>query len=545
MKEKFKVVLINPSNNEAHVGNYAPTEHLGLAYLTAVLRQEGYWVKIIDAYALNITKEEVIEEVTAIQPNFVGITAEYNTIEVATYLIKTFREKLEGAHLSMGGQHATFSANELLSEVTELDSILRGEGEITIVEVMNRLHDGKSLDGILGAYYRGVDGSVLKNGDRPAIADLDSLPFPARDTLIECQKRGITPAISVLSSRGCQANCSFCNASKYFSLGGGNKWRGRSPENIVDEIEELKRVFGDTKIYDVVYFSDENFVGPGQAGLDRVADIADEIKNRNIDVSYEIFCRADSFNNREDLVRKLSESGLISALIGLESGYQKSLNKFSKGTTVNSNLNTIELFKKYRIITSSSGFLMFNPYSTFEEIEENAKFLLKIGMSTLYNMSLKVLGYPGLRYVQQLEDDELLTEDFSHKNVEGYKFKDSRLKDLVKAVAFDESLGRREDSSHRYLDISLTDLDRKLCLTEYMDNESLKKGRSLVEDSRFTSQLVTYNFFIKLVSLAEMGWSEDIFTKYKKRYIVEIDEALNSMNLVYENYIDLLNEIIE
>ncbi|OLN29408.1 B12-binding domain-containing radical SAM protein [Desulfosporosinus metallidurans] len=546
MKENFRVVLINPSNGTIPADLYAPTEHLGLAYLAAVLRCNGFPVKIIDAYALNLSYEEVLKETLDFRPSFIGLTAEYNTIEQAMKLATEFKEKLPEVYITFGGEHTTFSTIEIFNECIAVDLVIRGEGEITIVEVMNRLVENKDLTNVDGVYFRGNQGEIVTNKERAAIADLDTLPFPVRDTLDACIERGITPAISILASRGCHANCSFCNASKFFNLGGGSHWRSRDPKKVVDELEFLLERYKDYPIYEVVYFNDENFVGPDPDGIRRVHEIAREIKKRNLKLSFEIFCRADSFDGYEEVVKDLSEAGLISALVGLESGYQKQLNSFGKGTTVDQNLNTIEIFKNHNIITSSSGFLMFNPYSNFKEIEENAKFLLSIGMSTLYNMSLKVLGYPGIGMNNKLKRDELLEEDFGHRNVSGYRFIDKRIGILAEKLNFNEAIKRKEDAAHRYLDFMMANLDKKLARIHMMEtqNEQVFFLKKIVINQRFNANLVTYNFFLRSVILAETGWNQKAFEEYKESYISEISAALQVMNDSFVAYISFLEEVI-
>jgi radical SAM superfamily enzyme YgiQ (UPF0313 family) len=546
MNNNFQVVLINPSNDIIPESYYAPTEHLGLAYLTAVLREKGFPVKLIDSYALNLSFQETIKEAILAKPRFIGLTAEYNTIRCAMELIADFRKLLPEVHLALGGEHATYSSLEIFADSPALNSIIRGEGELTIVEVMTRLCNKEDLYDIEGVYFRDNNNEIVINKDRAAIEDLDSLPFPTRDTLEECIKRGITPALSLLTSRGCHANCSFCNASKFFNLGGGKTWRGRDPKKVVDELEYLMECYKDIPLYEVIYFSDENFVGPGKEGIKRAEIFAHEIINRKLKITFEIFCRADSFDSHEDVVKILSDAGLISALVGLESGYQNQLNTFDKGTTVDQNKKTVELFHKYNVITSSSGFLMFNPYNTLKELEENAKFLLSIGMSTLYNMSLKVLGYPGIRMINKLKSDGLTTGNFSHLNVSGYIFKDSRVGILANALSFDEEVSRKEDSSHRYIDFMMANLDKKL--GQYMlDKESMDEIislKNLLKDCKFKANLVSYNFFLKAMTLAENGWDPNIYDKYKNNYIYEINDALETLNNSFTSYIEYIAENI-
>lgn len=531
----FRVVLVSPNEGFVPDQYYAPTEHLGLAYLAATLRQAGFPVHLIDAYALNLPYDGTLAEVVAAAPDVVGFTAEYNTFEHAMRMARAVRDALPRAVICVGGEHATFAADQVLAENPCIDVLVRGEGEQTLVEVAEGLLAGRAPEATSGAWFRrGPD--VMRNPDRPAITDLDTLPFPARDTLDRCLERGMRPALSILGSRGCHGRCSFCNAHRFFNLGGGRSWRSRTAKNVVDELGALLHRYQDRGIYDVVYFADENFVGPGRSGLERAGVLADEIVARGVRVSFEIFCRADSFDGQEWAVQKLAAAGLRSALVGLESGDQGRLRGMKKGTTVDQNLRTIELFAKYHVVTSSSGFLMFNPYSTLDELAKNARFLMAVGQATMYNMSLRVLLYPGIQFTAELGRDGLLLPGFGHRNVAGYRFRDARVQVMAEALSsVERALVLREDATHRYIDLQTAAFLRHL--------ETVGRRRGVegalagVRAARRRANAVSYRAFMRALRLAERGWEDDAFARLQGYYRSSLPPALDAVNEAFEEFL--------
>jgi len=544
---EFRILIASLNDGNVPVESYGSTEHLGLGYLSATLRKAGYKVKIIDAYAINLTMSEVIEEIVAFSPQLVGVTTEYNTFESAVEYCSRIKKMYRGISICMGGEHATFASEEILSTQQNVDFIVRGEGEITIVEAANRLSKGKGLENVQGIYFRDKSGNIVKNIDRPSVIDLDSLPFPARDTLEKCLSRGIQPAISILSSRGCHGNCSFCNASKFFNIGGGKLWRARSPENVVAELRYLIEKYDASKLYPLIYFADENFIGPGKEGIERARDIAQKIIDADLNIAFQIFASADSFDGEEDTVKLLKQAGLTSALVGLESAKQKGLDIISKKTTVQQNLSTLQLFKKYNIITSSSGFLMFNPYSEISDLIDNANFLLEIGQATIYNMSLKVLLYPGIRITNKILSDGLIESDFSHYKVGCYRFVNPKVSKIAEAInSIDIGIIKREDATLRHLDLTIArtkDLigaNGKCSLSEEKVNNLLRPTLQAKAELNANA----HEFFMDVVTLANEGWNKSKFNDLKENYIHSSQERLDSLNLVFQDFLKEIEKFI-
>lgn len=539
-------MIVSLNNGDVPVSSYGSTEHLGLGYLAAVLRNEGYSVKIIDAYSTNLALSEVIKETTAFSPQLIGVTTEYNTFEAAVEYCSQVKKINKDITICMGGEHATFASKKILSDQFDIDFIIRGEGEITIVEVADRLSKGKGIEGIHGIYYRNKNGEIIKSIDRSAINNLDSLPFPARDTLEVCLKIGIQPAINILTSRGCHGNCNFCNASKFFNIGGGKPWRSRTPENVVAELKYLLSKYDTSKMYPLIYFADENFIGPGKYGIDRAREIAQRIIEENLNIAFEIFCRADSFDGEEDIVRLLKQAGLTSVLVGLESAKQKGLDIISKKTTVQQNLSTLQLFKKYNIITSSSGFLMFNPYSEISDLIDNANFLLEIGQATIYNMSLKVLLYPGIRITDKILTEGLSESDFLHYRVDRYRFVNPKVKKVAEAInSLDIGVIKREDATLRHLDLTIARI-RDLIIKNSKNQKSIEKINKMLQPTLgVISELnaISHRFFIQTVSLTNNSWDESKFNELKEKYIHANQKKIDSLNLTFQEFLDRVEAI--
>jgi anaerobic magnesium-protoporphyrin IX monomethyl ester cyclase len=534
--DTFDVILVNTHKKTAGYAFNNPTEHLGLAYIAAFLESRSYSVDIIDAYALNRSTDEVFEEVNRNPPRlFVGITCEFNTFEEARNLASKLRADGGAFYTVLGGEHATFASEDILSEDEEFDFIVRGEGELTSVELADAIEGLRPFESVPGLWFRGEDGGIVRNPDREAIPDLDKLPFPSRITLRKCLAQGLAPAISMLASRGCPAKCAFCNAHKFFNLGGGRAWRARSPENIVEEIEALLPLYSED-IYPVIYFADENFVGPKRKGLKRVRRFARLLIERELGISYEIFCRTDSFYDQEDLVRELRESGLISVLMGVEAGSDTQLKALQKGSKVNHNAASIEIFNSNGIATSSSGFLMFNPYSTFEDLRRNAQFLLQINQSTLYNMSCRVYAYPGIAINDDFRRDGLMMGDFSHFKTDRIGFVDKSVQTLATLLNenIDFELMRREDSTMRHIDLSILRFSGQLG----SDLLNIAENERVLKNVRNDVQKISNEFFLEMVSEGENRRLSDTgFESAYRSYCAKLTNGLDILAQHFEWYL--------
>ena len=156
-------------------------ENLSTRYLAATLRQNGYSVELA-AFSTADEMDAVVQQAQSAQPRLVGLSIifQYRAPEFLA-LADELRHILPQAHITTGGHFPTFAASDLLRDYAALDSVVRGEGELTLLELVQQLDSPATWHTILGLSFR-RDGRIVENPPRPLIADLDSLPFPARDT---------------------------------------------------------------------------------------------------------------------------------------------------------------------------------------------------------------------------------------------------------------------------------------------------------------------------------------------------------------------------
>ena len=231
----MKVLMINPpysSSKYKFIGLVAPP--LGIAYIAAMLERNGVTVKILDSPALDIGHETVQKEIQSYSPDIVAVTSVTPTIESALKTAQISKEACPNAITVLGGYHPTFTYQEVLKN-DYVDIVVCGEGEQTMVEIVDAIENGKNLRKVNGIATRN-----FKTPPREIIEDLDSIPFPARHLLPMDEYKILNMKLTtgtIVSGRGCPYKCSFCASSAMH----GQKLRLRSAENVVDEMEHLVR----------------------------------------------------------------------------------------------------------------------------------------------------------------------------------------------------------------------------------------------------------------------------------------------------------------
>lgn len=369
MRELVILVILRPEGELADVRSY---EHLGIAQLAAALRVQGHTVRIIDQNLTRQHLDEVIAAVVAERPYLVGISCYQNAYLPMIRFVQTVKQKLPTTHITFGGVFATNSYSLILPELPELDSVVLGEGETTIVELAEALQNGRDWTGHPHITFAGDPAQSSKT---PCVEkDLDRLPRPARDTLPLVQGMGLYPEL--ISSRGCYGRCAYC------TIAASNRQRRvRHIEAVIDEMAWLQHDFG----ANYVYIIDDTFIGGSKRDRERIEDFARQLIARKLNIQFSFECRANEVE--PELLQLLKEAGLLSVFLGIESGYQPTLDLFQKGLSVLDNERAIKTLQKLGI-RHTIGYIMFHPYTTLEEIAADLKFLLKTDQRTLLS-SLK------------------------------------------------------------------------------------------------------------------------------------------------------------
>jgi len=289
---------------------------LGLAYIASALEEAGHQVDLIDAIALCLSKEEVSERIEQFDPELVGITAMtptfHGALEAAKIAKKNNRKTL------IGGVHMSIYAEETLS-YAEVDFGVVGEGEETIVELCSALEEGQDYSSIEGLCYKLDDGAIKVSGPR-IVMDLTKLPMPSYH-LLPMEKYssiiGMTPVSTMMGSRGCPYQCGFC-----FKTPSDKKYRTRSVENIVDEIEFLIENY---KIKEVMFYDD---IMPRAYAR----DLSNEIIKRDVKIKWQTPQRVNLVN--PELLKLMAKAGCHILRFGVEQGDPDMMQLVEKRTTI-------------------------------------------------------------------------------------------------------------------------------------------------------------------------------------------------------------------
>lgn len=420
----MKILLVH-LNGGFDMRNYR-TEHLGLGYITSMLRNDGHEVEILDASMRWLSPKETVSEIVAREFDCLGVTAVQSNRELMMSVVRAVRKVKKNEIIIAGGYLPTLMTGRLLSACPELDFVVTGEGEQVIVDVLGRIQRGEDWRSTPGIAYLDGNKPVI-NAHPPLVGDLDALPFPARDALNQAHPDAIVEGV-ISGSRGCYHRCAFCSVNSFYSLAGGHAPRFRSAKSIVDELESVVESHGMRRWQ----FVDDDFVGPGEKGQQRAISIGDEIASRGLKIEFTMECRADETN--VDTLKRLKEVGLTGVFLGIESGVQRQLDTFNKRTTVEQNRRAIEAVREVDL-TLQPGFILFDPYTTPEELQENMQFIREMGLESSIPPAerLNIRLFPGAPITDMVRKDGLLRE----KGMEmGYVFKDPRTRMMWSTMQF-------------------------------------------------------------------------------------------------------------
>lgn len=429
------------------IANTTLSACLNTGYAAAVLEKAGHDVNMIEGYMKGLDYNTIYKMIAEDVPEVLGIHIVYNWDDHHELFdfIKRLKWELKIPTILAYGYYPTFSAREILNRCLSLDYILYGEFEQTIVELLENLDHPETVRGLALRDPFAKGGVRISSGK--VTDDLDSLPFPVRtDSNIPGGQANI------LGSRGCYGNCSFCYINPYYNLRDrmGNpigKWRPRSPENIVAEIDEIRKNNG----VDYFYFTDPNFYGPGRAGRKRVLELAELLKTRNIRFGVE--ARANDID--EETTKALVDAGLEDILVGLESGRDESLERLNKHTTVADNEKALRILRENGI-DPAVGFIMFEPDSTLEDLRVNLEFLKRNQLLDKCDRTINVLYHHQIllkgtqSYKDMLAAGELVLSPHSdYEAFTTYKHADTgALASVMRKVTnrfFDEMVDSYED----------------------------------------------------------------------------------------------------
>jgi radical SAM superfamily enzyme YgiQ (UPF0313 family) len=280
---------------------------LGLAQLAACLEQVGIDVGILDANALELKPEALAQAIAERQPDLIGMTAFTPWMPDVARAVRVARQAAPEAVIAVGGPHVTFTVEETLETLPEIDLIARGEGEGIVVELARAVAAGQGFDDVPGVSFRRDDGVV--ETPQPPPVDPRTLPTPAFD-LLPMERYYFAslggPFATILASRGCPFHCTFCSEWPFWHGG----WRPYDPEEVVEQLDIVATRYGRRN----VWFGDDCFNVDG----DHIAAICEGILRRGIDVDWYYQGRADLVVKHKDLLPLMRRSGNRMVQIGIE-----------------------------------------------------------------------------------------------------------------------------------------------------------------------------------------------------------------------------------
>jgi len=408
---------------EVALVGYQDQGNLGMGYLAAVLQQNGHTIEMIE---VRDGPERIAARLTSRQPLLVGFSLIFQYFlpqfrRVATYL----RSVGITSHFTIGGHYPSLCHDEVLRHFPELDSVVRYEGELTLLSLVERLRNGSNWRDIPGIAYLSGD-QVVVTEPRALVQDLDSLPFPYRP--YKPEQIGGFPTLPLLASRGCVRRCSFCSIHTFYRTAPGRVVRVRKPAQIIEEMLQLHSDYG-VRIF---LFQDDDFPLWGIRGQRWAEEIVERLQGSGLAdrTVWKISCRAEYV--QAELFSRLRDAGLFLVYMGIESGVEEGLEILHKQMTVDGNLTAVHTLKQLGILFSY-GFMLFDPSSTFESVRENISFLRQIvGDGSAAATFCRMLPYGGTPIRDLLQREGRLRGDLTHPD---YDFLDLRLNEYHRLLS--------------------------------------------------------------------------------------------------------------
>ena len=393
----MKIALINP---EAPVNRFDVRgflrEPLGVLYIASMLEHHGHEVKIFDLQMnpnLNLSKK-----IEHYEPNIVGITSMTTNFHKVLKVTKLVRQN-SFAFIILGGVHATFTPNEL-SHHSEFDAYVIGEGELTMLELVNTLESEGELSKVRGLVYKAKD-KIFYNRPRPLIENLDDIPLPAWHLIDIPAYITHEKTISLITTRGCPYSCIFCSTSKLH----GSRYRQRSIENVIEEIKLVCERYSPPTIT----FNDDTFT----FNKLRVKKFCQMFADQGFDIPWG--CNAHVANVDKSLLEAMRNSGCNKIFFGIESGSQQILNPLKKGFKLEQAEKAVKWAKKLGMAVTAS-FIIGLPGENRLTIKETINFARKIQGDADYIIFSFITPFPGTYLSENLYKlgYEVIDKDLSH-----------------------------------------------------------------------------------------------------------------------------------
>ena len=330
---------------------------------------------------------EVRQTIADFKPDLVGISVLTVEVPSALKISKICKEYNPQMPVIWGGVHPTFLPEQVL-KYGPVDIVVRGEGEMTFLEVCKKLEDGNlDTSGIEGASYRKED-KIFHNQMRPLIDDIDSIPFPATHLILYPESFNYKSMGSMIASRGCPWQCTFCSSRLFWE----KKLRMRSPQNIIDEIKTLKERYN----LNYIMFWDDSFSVHKKVITKYCKDLAEA----NLNVRWRTATRADLVE--DEILYWMKKAGCLKLEIGVESGSPRMQKMIAKDIDNELVKKAFRLIKANGIATGAF-FMAGFPEETEDDMNHTFNLMKELGIEEIaYNIFDPMPGSELLKRCEQL-----------------------------------------------------------------------------------------------------------------------------------------------
>ena len=357
----MRIVLLNPPHTA--IGSRIPDDHLpplGLLSIGGPLIDLGHQVMLVDADLEDLRDDEIIRRVVALAPEvlMVGHSGSTSAHPTVARLTRALRERLPRATFVYGGPFPTYHWRDVLAEEPQLDVIVRGEGEATVLAVVSALASGARLHDVRGIAFRArvdhearrdrsaredhCDEEIVATEPAATVADLDA--YRVGWELIDHARYsywGQQRAVVIQFSRGCPHPCNYCGQRGFWT-----SWRHRDPRKLAKEIARLHREHG----VQVFNFADEN----PTSSRSKWKELCEAIIAENIDITLVGSTRAGDIVRDADLLHLYKKAGVTRFLLGMETTDAKTLELIRKGSTTTTDREAIRLLRAHGILSMAT-----------------------------------------------------------------------------------------------------------------------------------------------------------------------------------------------
>ncbi len=408
------ILCIPPQGYFAERWQDSSMPSLGVLSMAACLEREGIDVHTLPAHMLKMEIADVVGHVVEEKPDIFGLTITTENRLEAFELAREVKKARPETLIVIGGPHCLATADDTLIHIPEIDIVVSGEGEETIVELVRAVEAGslpkaggsaKEFKKVTGISFRD-EGNIVSTGPRMKINDLDSLPMPGRhledmalyNLNIEVPGKGKLPAVNLMTSRGCPFDCNFCATP----VNWGRKVRGHSPERVIAEIELCIDRYG----AEVVWFYDDTM----NYNPKRLETICEMMIERKLNLNWFCEVRVDALERR--LFEKMVEAGLYHVGFGIESASERICQDIiHKKATLKQAMDVIDWSNEAGII-ANPFFVFSHPTETWEEAKETLELAESLEGKAMRSMAILHV-YPNTQLWSRAVDEGKIPDDFT------------------------------------------------------------------------------------------------------------------------------------